>query len=162
MNTFAHVMATAHPHRHASSYVRARRLLQGFRGWAYWITRSLDRENIPRGWQRVCGSTFLKGPSRILGAGTVSCLRVYLTQPRVRTTTTTTTTRRSTDSLRLYPPSVRTENAPRREFRYDGSWDVLRGRRHVTKMKHLGRASRGCLCISIILHETRHKRRFRW
>lgn len=87
-------MATAHPHRHASGYVRAPRLLRGFRGWAYWITRSLDRENIPRGWQRVCGSTFLKGPSRILGAGTVSCLRVYLTQPRVRTTTTTTTTTR--------------------------------------------------------------------
>lgn len=33
---------------------------------------------------------------------------------------------------------VRTENAPRREFRYDGNCDVLRRRRHVTKMKHLG------------------------
>lgn len=51
-NTFTHVIVPAwHPHRRASSYVRARRLLRGFRGWAYWITRSLDRENIPRGWQ---------------------------------------------------------------------------------------------------------------
>lgn len=30
----------------------------------------------------VCGSTFLKGPCRILGAGTVSCLQcLYLTYP---------------------------------------------------------------------------------
>lgn len=137
----------ASTHRRASSYVaRARRLLRGFRGWAYWITRSLDRENIPRGWQ-YADRRFWKDLPR--SSGRARCiLSTCLPTPgqigddedddeRHRQL------RDAVDSLRHYPPPVcqNWKCTTKGISLWRELCDVLRRRRHVTKMKHLGSRS---------------------
>jgi len=78
---FTHVIVSAwYPHRHASMLRASAEIAPGLSGLSI-LNNSLAGPRKYTARLAVCGSTFLKGPSRILGAGTVSCLRVYLTHP---------------------------------------------------------------------------------
>lgn len=86
----------------------------------------------------VCGSTFLKGPCRILGAGTVSCLQcLYLTYPE-----------RNDDD---YNPTMEERDPclppPGRRLYYLACWKCIT--KGISRCDSVLSVKRSCVCVGV-------------